>query len=57
MYYPRKIEYWVCSDMRQFSTEKEAQEHEEYLERERMNSQATVYNAEKNGFGMDDVIF
>lgn len=52
--YPRKVEYWVCSDMRSFPTEKEAQEHEDYLERERQNPQQTTYIAAKHGY-MDDI--
>ena len=33
--YPKKVEYWICSDKRTFQTEKEAEEHERFLEREK----------------------
>lgn len=31
--FPRKVEYWVCSDDRTFPTEKEAKKWEEILDR------------------------
>ena len=31
--YPREVKYWACSDGRTFSTEKQAREHEEFLEK------------------------
>ena len=56
MIFPHKVEYWVCSDMRSFPTEKEAIAHEEYLERERLNPQQTSYTAGKREYGMDDMV-
>lgn len=52
--YPRKVEYWVCSDMRTFPTQKEAEAHEEFLARERFRP--TTYTDSKRYYGMDDVI-
>lgn len=52
--YPRKVEYWVCSDMRTFPTKKEAEAHEEFLKRERMNP--TVYTNHEGFFRGDEII-
>ena len=45
--FPRKIEYWMCSDKRTFPTQKEAEEHEAYLQRlaEHPEDNATCYTA------------
>ena len=31
--YPREVKYWACSDGRTFPTEKQAREHEDFLEK------------------------
>ena len=33
--FPRKVEYWVCSDDRTFPTEQQAKDWENYLEKTR----------------------
>lgn len=39
--FPRKVEYWICSDKRTFTTEEEAIAHEEFLARQ--SSSPTSY--------------
>lgn len=48
--YPRKVEYWVCSDGRSFPSEKEAQDWEDCLEKMRNDpafSSANSLSADK----------
>ena len=38
--YPRKIEYWMCSDGRTFPNEEQARDWESYLEKSRNDPSA-----------------
>lgn len=55
--YPREIKYWMCSDKRTFPTQKEAEEHEAYLQRmaEHPESYANSYTAK--GTDPYDILF
>lgn len=41
--YPRKVEYWICSDMRTFPTREEAEAHERMIQSEDYRNKS--YNA------------
>ena len=43
--YPRKVEYWICSDDRTFTTEKQAIEHENFISKAQS---ATFTNSSKD---------
>ncbi len=55
MIYPKKVEYWICSDQTTHRTEEEAIAHEEYLRK--TYNDPVVYSAKECEAIIDDIFF
>ena len=57
MYFPRKIEYWMCSDGRTFPTEEQAKEYESFLERQSKDPSSFANSYQSSKPDIFDVTF
>jgi len=54
--YPRKVEYWVCSDDRTFPTEQQAKDWEKILEYQRNNPEGNANSITQQEVDIFDVL-